>query len=62
MGMFDEMKDKVSGLAAEHPDKVEELSDQGIEKGGDALDGATGGKFAGQVDKGQQVADDKVGE
>ena len=49
MGIFDSMKEKAEELLgngkaeellAEHADKVEELSDQGIEKAGDAIDGA----------------------
>jgi hypothetical protein len=45
-----------------NPEKVEEYSDQGIDKAGDALDGATGGKYAEQVDAGQEKADDAIGE
>ncbi len=62
MGIFDEIKDKVEGLVHDNPDKVEEFSDQGIDKAGDALDSATGGKFSDQIDQGQSVADDKIGE
>jgi hypothetical protein len=62
MGFLDDAKDKISELMHDNPDKVEEYSDQGIEKGGDALDGATGGKYADQVDAGQQKADDAIGE
>lgn len=62
MGMFDEIKDKVTQAAADNPDQVEQLSDQGIEKAGDAVDGATGGKFSGQIDSAQQAADERIGE
>jgi hypothetical protein len=62
MGIFDEIKDKVSEFVEGNPDKVEDLSDQGIDKAGDALDSATDGKFSDQVDQGQQIADDKIGE
>jgi hypothetical protein len=44
MGMFDEIKGKAEELLHGHSDKVEELSDQGIQKATDAADGATGGK------------------
>lgn len=62
MGMFDSMKDKVQELAGQHPDKVEELSDQGIGRAGDAVDSATGGKYADKIDQGQGMADEKIGE
>ena len=54
MGIFDSRKEKA--------DKVEELSDQGIEKAGDAIDGATDGKFSEQIDQGQSMLDEKIGE
>jgi hypothetical protein len=62
MGMFDELKDKAAALAEEHKDVVEQVSDQAIDKAGDAADAATGGKFSGQVDAAQQKADDAIGE
>ena len=43
--------DKIKQLAAEHPDQV----DQGLKKGGDLLDEKTGGRYAGQVDQGEQA-------
>jgi hypothetical protein len=61
MGMFDELKDKAAKLASEHPDQVEKISDQVIEKAGDAADHATGGKYADKVDLGQDKADDAIG-
>lgn len=60
--MFDSAKEKLQDLANSNPDKVEELSDQAIERGGDAIDSATGGKFSEQIDQGQQMADDRIGE
>jgi hypothetical protein len=62
MGFLDDAKDKISDLVNDNPEKVEEYSDQGIDKAGDALDGATGGKYAEQVDAGQEKADDAIGE
>jgi hypothetical protein len=55
MGL-DELKDKVSGGAAE------KASDAGIEKAGDAAEAKTGGKGAEQIEKGEQAADAKIGE
>lgn len=52
MGIFDKAKDALS----EHS----ELLDQGIDKGGDLIDEKTGGKYVGQVDKGQEFAKDQV--
>ena len=62
MSFFDSAKEKLSGLAGDHPDQVEQLSDQAIERGGDAVDSATGGKYAEQVDQGQVKADGAIGE
>lgn len=62
MGMFDELKDTAENLASEHPDTVEQLSDAAIEKAGDAVDAATGGRFADQVDSAQRAADDAIGQ
>ncbi|WP_432565110.1 antitoxin [Kineococcus sp. SYSU DK003] len=43
-------------------DITEKASDAGIDKAGDAVDQKTGGKFDDKVDKGQQAADEKIGE
>lgn len=48
-GMVDKAKDALQS----NPDL--------IEKGGDMIDKATGGKFAGQVDKAQEAARKAVG-
>lgn len=48
MGIFDKAKQ----FADDNPDKV----NQGIDKGGDAIDQRTGGKHAEHVDKAQDAA------
>lgn len=60
--MFDNLKDKAQELLGQHADKVEEVSDQAIEKAGDAADSATGGKFADQIDSAKSAADGAVGD
>lgn len=62
MSFFDSAKEKLSGLSKDHPDKVEEYSDQAIEHGGDAADKATGGKYAEHVDTAQSKADEAIGD
>ena len=62
MGFLDSAKEKLTELAEQHPDKVESLSDQAIERGGDAADSMTGGKYADQVDQAQAKADEAIGE
>ena len=62
MGFLDDAKAKAEEFINKNPDKVEDLSDQAIEKGGDAVDNATGGKFSDQVDAAQQKADDAIGQ
>ena len=37
MSFFDSAKEKLQELAGDHPDQVEQLSDQAIERGGDAV-------------------------
>lgn len=54
MGVFDNMKDKLTGLVDQHGDKVGE----GVDKVGDLADEKTGGKYADKVDMGQQKAKD----
>ncbi len=62
MSFSDSAKEKLSGLAEDHPDQVEKFSDQAIERGGDAVDSTTGGKYAEQVDQAQAKADGAIGE
>lgn len=49
--------DKAKNLADQHPDQVQ----QGIDRGGDAVDARTGNKYESQVDKGQDKAGDFLG-
>ncbi|WP_306438959.1 antitoxin [Kocuria sediminis] len=44
--------DKAKDFAEQHPDKVQ----QGIDRGGDAVDERTGRKYEGQVDQAQEKA------
>lgn len=44
--------DKARDLADQHPDKVQ----QGIDRGGDAVDQRTGNKYENQVDQAQEKA------
>mgnify|MGYP001507260461 CR=1 FL=1 len=60
--MFDDIKGKADDLGGEHADKVEQLSDQGIERASDFADSKTGGKFADQIDTVGRQADERIGE
>ena len=60
MSMFDNLQDQALNLAKEHKDVVENVAEQATEKIGDAVDAATGGKFADQVDAVQQQAPDQI--
>jgi hypothetical protein len=51
------LMDKVKSWFGQHADQA----DAGIEKAGDAVDDKTDGKYAEQVDKGQDVARDQLG-
>jgi hypothetical protein len=54
MGIFDKAKDALS----EHKDKV----DEGIGKLGDLVDEKTGDKYTSQVDQGEALAKDRLGD
>jgi hypothetical protein len=54
MGLLDEAKK----LIGKHDKQV----DQAIEKAGDAVDDKTGGTYAAQVDKAQDIAEEKTGD
>lgn len=56
MSMFDKAKE----LAGEHSDKIEGLSDQGLEKAGELAESK--GVDAEKVDQGKQFLDDRIGD
>ena len=68
MGIFDSIKDAVSGgnhddIAAKAKEQVnahEAQIDQGVEKAGDFVDGKTDAKYADKVDRGQSFIQDKT--
>lgn len=62
MGFLDDAKGKLEDLVGNNPEKVEELSDQGIEKASDLADNATGGKFSDHIDSAGQKADEAIGQ
>jgi hypothetical protein len=62
VSFFDSAKEKLQELAGDHPDQVEQLSDQAIARGGDAVDSATGGTYAEQVDQAQVKAAGAIGQ
>jgi len=59
--MFDKLKNKVEDLTKDHPDQAETVSDKGIDAAGNLVDKSTGEKYEGQVDKGQEFLDGKIG-
>ena len=61
MSFLDSAKEKLQELADDNPDQVEQLSDQAITHGGDAVDRVTDGKYAEHVDQGQVKADEAIG-
>lgn len=56
MSMFDKAKD----LAGEHSDKVEGVSDQGLDRAGDFAEGK--GLDADKIGQGRDALDDRIGE
>jgi len=59
IGQYDRRMD-LNGLVNKAKDALKKNPNL-IEKGGDAVDKATGGKFAGQVDKAQEAARKAIG-
>jgi len=57
---FDDLKGKATDALGEHSDKVEEYSDQGLDKAGEFAEGK--GVGGDQVDQGKEFLDGKIGE
>lgn len=58
------ISDKVTGITNKAKDAVMGHSDdlnEAVDKAGDKVDDATGGKFKDKVDKGQEAAKDGIG-
>jgi hypothetical protein len=54
MGVLDDAKQFID----EHDDQV----DQALEKAGDVIDDKTGGRFSDQIDKAENIAQEKTGD
>lgn len=73
MGVFDNIKNKAEevlgqdkvtkaeDLAAQHSDKVEQYSDQGLDFAAEKADAATGGKYGDQIQGARDNADARIG-
>jgi hypothetical protein len=60
MSFLDDAKDKASAAATEHSDKVEEYSDQGLDRASDVAEER--GLDADKVDQGREALDERIGE
>ena len=54
---FNELTQKAKDFARQHPDKVE----QGLDKLEDIANQKTGGKYSGQIDKGEDMLRERLG-
>lgn len=61
MGTFDNIRAKAEKAIADNPDKVETVSDAVIERAGDAVDKATGGKYTDKIEAAKREADKRIG-
>ena len=61
MGLGD-IAGQASEMAGQHGDKVEQASDQGLDKAAQAVNDKTGNKFGDQVEQGKQQADERMGD
>ena len=57
---FDDLKGKATDALGDNSDKVEQVSDQGLDKAGEAAEGKGAGSE--HVDKGKDFLDGKIGE
>lgn len=62
MSQFDGLADQAAEPNTQHGDKIAGASDQAVLQGGDPLDQAARGKYAGQVDQAQAPGDEKAGD
>ena len=56
MGIFDNLKDKSSGLIDEHGDKISE----GLDKAREFANEKTGGQYSEKMDQGTEFAKDQL--
>jgi hypothetical protein len=56
MGMFDDIKNKVMGMAGSHGDQAKGA----VDKGADMADEKTGGEHTENIDKGSDAAKDTI--
>lgn len=54
--------DDLTNMAGQGGGMQETISDTGIEKAGDAVDDKIPGDQSGMIDKGEDIADQKIGE
>ena len=57
---FDDLKGKATDALGDNSDKVEQVSDQGLDKAGDFAEGK--GASSEHADKGKDFLDGKIGE
>ncbi|MDO5696488.1 MAG: antitoxin [Dermatophilus congolensis] len=62
MGLMDGLGDKAKSFADQNADKVEQVSDQGLQSAADAANERTGGQHADKVTQAQQAADERIGD
>lgn len=60
MGAFDEIKKKAEELVG-GADKLEEVSDQALDKAADAAEKATGGEHSDKIQSARDAVDDAIG-
>ncbi|MEV4416229.1 antitoxin [Catellatospora sp. NPDC049609] len=65
MGIVDKAKDALgmndeSGQASDKAKQMQDKAKAAVDQAGDAVDAKTGGKYAGHVDKAQDMAKDAI--
>ncbi len=61
MGIFDDAKAKAGELLGQHGDKVEEVSDQALDRAAELANERTGGEHADKIQQARDAADQQVG-
>ncbi|MDO5502806.1 MAG: antitoxin [Actinomycetia bacterium] len=61
MGVFDNIKNKAQDLVSNDPEKVEEISDKGLDFASEKADSLSGGRYTDQINSARDQADARIG-
>ena len=62
MGLLDDAKAKAAELANNNPDKLEQVSDQALDRAAQVADEKTGSQHTDKINQGRDFLDGKIGQ